>query len=84
MILAQITPDQILSLITWVLGGFCGLALTLLVYIGNAGSGIKKSVAKLSQEHGERIKGCEVGLHNMETTAIRIESTLVRIESKIK
>lgn len=46
-VLLEITNDQQFRLAMWIIGGFCSLAFALLVYIGNAGSSIKKSVTHI-------------------------------------
>lgn len=82
MILVTLTPDQVLTIALWIIGGFCGVALSLLIYIGNAGSRIKQDVGDMRQLHGERIATLETSQKNTEAGLNRMESKLDQLIMK--
>jgi hypothetical protein len=63
----------------WIIGGFLGLIVALVVHIGNAGSTMKKQLSN----HGERIATVETGVQNLKETAHRMEDSQIRVEQKI-
>jgi hypothetical protein len=69
MELVIIQPETTASIIMWIIGGFLGLIITLVIHIGNAGSAMKKQLSN----HGERIAKVEVSTQNLESAAHRIE-----------
>lgn len=75
----SLDPSTTATVIMWVIGGFLGLIVTLVVHIGNAGSTMKKQLSN----HGERITGLEVGVKSLEQSAHRIEDGQVRMTEKI-
>lgn len=81
-ILVTITPDQVITIALWVIGGFAGASFTLLVYLGNAGSRIKKDVGDIRQLHGERIASLESGQKNTEVGLSRMERKLDQLIMK--
>ena len=73
--LISLSPDQAMSIAMWVIGGFLGLLLMIVVHIGNAGSSMKKQLSN----HGERITRVETGMSNLNETAHRVEDKLDRL-----
>ena len=75
MILFTLSPETSASVIMWIIGGFLGLLITLVVHIGNAGSAMKKQLSN----HGERITRVETGMESLNETAHRVEDKLDRL-----
>jgi len=75
MTLIALSPDQVVTIALWIIGGFLGVLLTILIHIGNSGSEIKKNM----NIHGERIAHLETGMIEAKATANRIELKVDRL-----
>lgn len=71
----NLSPDQVVTIALWIIGGFLGVLLVILIHIGNSGRDIKITLA----EHGERISHVESEQKSVSAANVRIESKLDRL-----
>jgi hypothetical protein len=83
MTIFEITPEVWAKVAMWVIGGFCALAMTLLVYIGNAGSAIKKSVNHLEVLQAKHMGATENFVQNQLIVNQQTGQKLDHLERKV-
>lgn len=73
-----LTPDQTMTILLWIIGGFCTVAILLLTHIGNAGSTIKKDITK----HATEIAGMKSDINHINQSQARMESKIDKLIEK--
>lgn len=82
-VLLEITNDQQFRLAMWIIGGFCSLAFALLVYIGNAGASIKKSVTHIEILQAKHIGSTNEFIKNQASVNQSAEKKFDHLEKKV-